>query len=135
MAINEYTPEQKKAIDHFMPYVEQASRKVTDAPNGPFHFSAFVWSNDFDNPVVIHVGNVAHKGDDFIQLHYELSWVAAMIEATGSVERSEVKAAPNTQTPEEIADKLAVTLLAGYSEGMPDEARALLDQYLQSRKK
>lgn len=135
MAINEYTPEQKKAIDHFMPYIEQASRKVTESPNGPYLFSAFVWRDDETNPVLIHVGNIPHKGEDFIGLHYELALISTAIASGGSVERTDIKAAPLTQTPEEIADKLAVSLLAGIPEGASDEIKDLVEKYLQSRKR
>lgn len=135
MAINDYTPEQKKAIEYFLPYVEQASRKVQDSPNGPFYFSAFVWRDDEENPILIHVGNTPYRGDDFIRLHYQLAWVSAMIDAQGRVERSDIKPAPMTQTPEEIADRLAVTLLGGIPEGVSDEVQELVQKYLQSRKR
>lgn len=135
MAINDYTPEQKKALDYFLPYVEQASRKVADAPNGPYYFSAFVWQDDEKNPVLIHIGNTGYKGNEFIQLHYQLAWMAAVIDAQGLVERSDVKSAPMSQTPEEIADKLAVALLGGIPEGASEEVQELVQKYLQSRKR
>lgn len=131
MPINAYTPEQRKAIDYFMPYVDQAARKVNDAPNGPYHISAFIWRDDEENPVLLHVGNIPNKGEELVRLHYQLSCISAAIEDTGAVERAEINPATQTQTPEEIADEIAIHLLSRPT--TDSETTDLIHKYLTTR--
>jgi hypothetical protein len=135
MAINDYTPEQKAALDYFMPYVRQAVSKVASAPGGDYYITAFIVRDDVENPVLLHVGNIPDTGDDLVLTHFTLASMCAEMQAENQYERREIKSAPSGSTPEEVADKLAVALLAGNSEGISEEARELLAQYLQSRKK
>lgn len=135
MAINEYTPEQKKAIDFFMPAVNQAVRKVAEAPGGDYFITAFIFKDDPDNPILIHAGNVPVRGEELIRTHYVLSCSAAELDIRNLLQRSEIKSAPEGQTPEEIADKLVVSLLGGIPDGASDEIQDLIQKYLQSRKR
>ena len=133
MGLNTYTPEQKAAIESFMPYVEKALIKVTEAP-GEFNFTGFIFKDEPENPILIHISNLGDPPEEFlVQLHYHLACLAAFLNDTGVTETTDFGTAPSGQTPEEIADKLAISLMATPLENIPDEIKELVDKYLLSR--
>jgi hypothetical protein len=60
--------------------------------------------------------------------------MAAQLQATGQYEATKISKAPEGSTSEEIADKLALSLMAVPLEEQAASVKELLHQYIQSRR-
>ena len=88
---------------------------------------------DPDGGFLIKAGNVEHQGEAFVRLHYLLALVVARLDAAGQYEKTSFSPA-KTQDTQEIADSLAMLLLAMPSEMLPDRVLDLVNEYADARK-
>lgn len=92
---------------------------------------------DPDGGFLIKAGNVEHQGEAFVRLHYLLALVVARLDAAGHCSVSE-QSTPNqaslSRSPEEIADRLTVSLLSMPTELLPDRIVDLAQEYADARK-
>lgn len=107
--------------------------------------TGFIWGDpvpEDDNPYLVRFGNLqTTTPQEMFAINYQLSVMAARLESEGNMERtltaadaSDEVSAPKGQSPLEIADKLALTLLVAPPEGVPAEVLEILDQYLKTRR-
>ena len=89
---------------------------------------------DPDGGFLIKAGNVEHQGEAFVRLHYLLALVVARLDAAGQYKKTSFSPAAKTQDTQEIADSLAMLLLAMPSEMLPDRVLDLVNEYADARK-
>lgn len=130
--------EHRKVNAALAPYVTALLQKLNkDYPK--LRFSGFIWGPTGDSTVAdyfLKVGNVMNEGQDFVEMHYRLALSSAYLDAKGQGERVEVVAQNQATTPpssQDIADKLALALMATPLYELPPSVQAYLDQYLASR--
>lgn len=107
--------------------------------------TGFVWGDpvpESDTPYLVRFGNLyTATPHEMFAINYQLSVLAARLELDGQIERDlstsnerNSGAAPQGPNPLEIADKLALSLLAVPIGDAPTGLLELLDQYLKMRR-
>jgi hypothetical protein len=111
--------------------------------------SGFIWGDpvpeantDGDNPYLVRFGNLSVEDPQtMFSIHYQLAVMAVKLELAGKSEycltpadASAASPSPKVASPLDIADKLAVMLIATPFGDLPREVLDLLDQYLQVRR-
>jgi hypothetical protein len=120
---------QKKVMEEIAPTIDALARKL-DARE--LMFTGFIYDSELD--VLIKIGNTTHQGMDLVQLHYTLSMVIARLHAMGNYAYGpDPVEVPEGSSPEELADHLALSLLATLTPETPPEVRERLLKYVQSR--
>jgi hypothetical protein len=129
----ELTDDQQKIYKTLQPLITALVRKVDSIPN--MCMTGFIYGGGDDqmDPFIIHIGNIYNTGEELVRIHWTLAVMAAKLQSTGDYSASPILPAPTGQTPEEIADKLALALLATPLESLPSPVLDVLSQYMQSR--
>lgn len=120
---------QKKIYDALHPAIENLVRKATKAD---LCITGFIFGGNEEGPILMQIGNITDKGAELIELHYRLALEAVLLQSTGQYSGRIIESAPEGHSPEEIADKLALTLLAS-PDPMDPKTKSLLQNYLQAR--
>jgi hypothetical protein len=98
--------------------------------------SGFVWGTVVPNTTpdfLMRLGNVHNVGQDFIDLHLTLAYKSAILHATGQYEQGDITLATLTASSQDIADRLALSLMACPLELLPPQVQTVLNDYLESR--
>ena len=129
----ELTDDQQKIYNTLQPLITALVRKVDSIPN--MCMTGFIYGGGDDkmDPFIIHIGNIYNTGEELVRIHWTLAVMAAKLQATGDYSASPILPAPTGQTPEEIADKLALSLLTVPVDMIPAQVQDILNQYMQSR--
>jgi hypothetical protein len=116
---------QKKLEPHIRKFVQEVDKLGLQT-------SALIFdpTGDFLN----RCGNAPHEGKDLVRLHYFLSLVCVNLELLGHYEQSKSEDGPKPSNPEEIADKLVLSLLQAPSDLIPDRVLELATEYAEARR-
>lgn len=96
-------------------------------------------------PLLVRFGNMwSESPEEMFYTHYQLALMAARLESMGGMTREIINAKPSDgsegisgpkpQTPQEIADRLVLALLAVPTDALPDHIQEFLNQYAESRR-
>ncbi len=108
-------------------------RLVEDANKLEMNLSGFVFDSDLD--LLIRFGNVGHvQGPNLIRMHWGLATVATELEAEGHYSVSDETLGTLGQDPLEIADKLALSVIACPSDAVPARVREYAENFAEMRK-
>ena len=112
------------------PYIRALVKKATEMD---LCITGFIYSGE-PEPFLTRFGNIYNTGWEFVQIHGHLAAMAEQLRNKGNVTVDNLADEPNVESSSQIADKLAVALLATPLENIPAEVQQLLDRYLESRK-
>jgi hypothetical protein len=123
------SPDEKELRDRLEPEIHKFVQKVEKEG---LQVSALIF--DPQGGFLMRCGNAPQEGDELVRLHYFLSLICTRLEAQGQYERFTPAASYSGPSSEEIADSLAVALLAMPSELIPSQLQELAQQYAASRR-
>jgi hypothetical protein len=133
----EITDEHRKILKILDPLITALTKKVNEFPE--MCFTGFIYKPS-DPPMLLQVGNISDQGENLVKVHWILANMAARLHQTGQFapadeyRQSYEKSGPSTPDPLEVADRMALALLATPLEMLPSHVSELLEEYAKSRR-
>lgn len=124
------TDEQKRVQEKVLPILAEFSRKIREAG---VQATALIFDPETD--FVMRGGTVPHRGMELVRLHQYLTMACAILERQGDFEQTSVDSAPQVSNADEIADKLALSILAIPTDMVPTPILEMAQEYARARKK
>jgi hypothetical protein len=130
------TDEQKRIIGILKPYWDAFMDQISslNEEGADLCFTGFLYSPRGESDMLLHIANIWPTGNDLVEIHRILATGIARIGARNQYERTSPRVGLQVSNPQEIADKLAMALIADPSTERDEYLKEILDEYVKARR-